>query len=84
MFLSAATLGFDQGRLELGDVRPTQELVLPPGSVPVTGDLAANWPWLDPGRDLRNLGLTADFPQSAALAVGQLGAGAGRWPRWAG
>lgn len=69
MFLSAATLGFDQGRLELGDVRPTQELVLPPGSVPVTGDLATNWPWLDPGRDLRNLGLTADFPQSAEVAA---------------
>lgn len=69
MFLSAATLGFDQGRLDLGDVHPTQELVLPAGTVPVTGDLAANWPWLDPGRDLRNMGLTVDFPQSAALAA---------------
>lgn len=69
MFLSAATLGFDQGRLELGDVRPTQELVLPAGTVPVTGDLAANWPWLDPGRDLRNMGLSVDFPQSAELAA---------------
>ncbi|MBX3284950.1 MAG: DUF4012 domain-containing protein [Actinobacteria bacterium] len=69
MFLSAATLGFDQGRLELGEVRPTQELVLPAGSVPVSGDLAANWPWLDAGRDLRNMGLTVDFPQSAELAA---------------
>lgn len=69
MFLSAAPLGFDHGRLELGEVRPTQELVLPAGSVPVAGDLAANWPWLDSGRDLRNMGLTADFPQSAALAA---------------
>ena len=69
MFLSAATLGLDNGRLDLGDVRPTETLVLPPGSVPVTGDLAVNWPWLDGGRDLRNMALTADFPQSAALAV---------------
>jgi hypothetical protein len=69
MFLSAATVGFDQGRLELGEVRPTQELVLPAGSVPVSGDLEANWPWLDTGRDLRNMGLTVDFPQSAALAA---------------
>lgn len=69
MFLSAAPLGFDSGRLELGEVRPTQELVLPAGAVPVSGDLQANWPWLDGGRDLRNLGLTPDFPQSAALAV---------------
>ena len=69
MFLSAATLGLDNGQLDLGDVRPTETLVLPAGSVPVTGDLAANWPWLDSGRDLRNMALTADFPQSAELAV---------------
>ncbi len=69
MFLSAATLGLNHGRLDLGDVRPTETLVLPAGSVPVAGDLAANWPWLDPGRDLRTMALTADFPQSAALAV---------------
>ncbi|CAN5804962.1 hypothetical protein BH10ACT1_BH10ACT1_33150 [soil metagenome] len=69
MFLSAATLGFDHGRLELGDVRPTEELVLPPGAVPVAGDLAANWPWLDGGRDLRNMALSVDFPQSAPLAA---------------
>lgn len=68
MFLSATSLAFDHGALELGDVRPTEELVLPAGAVPVTGDLDANWPWLDGGRDLRNMGLTADFPQSAALA----------------
>lgn len=69
MFLSATTLRFDAGTMVLGDVRPTQELVLPAGSVPVDGDLAVNWPWLDPGRDLRNLGLSADHPQSARLAA---------------
>lgn len=69
MFLSAAELGLSHGKLQLGEVRPTADLVVPAGSVPVTGDLARNWPWLDPGRDLRNLGLTADFPQSARLAV---------------
>ncbi|MCU1371512.1 MAG: hypothetical protein JWO77_2706 [Ilumatobacteraceae bacterium] len=69
MALSAAELAFDHGRMQLGDVRPTADLVLPPGSVPGTGDLAANWPWIDTGRDLRNVGLTADFPQSAALAA---------------
>jgi len=69
MYLSAASLGFDDGRLDLGDVRPTQELVLPAGAVPVGGDLAANWPFLDTGRDMRNMALSADFPQSAALAA---------------
>ena len=74
MFLSASVVRFADGRMTLSDVRPTQELVLPAGSVAVDGDLAANWPWLDPGRDFRNLGLTADFPQSAALA-------AAMWPK---
>lgn len=69
MFLSATSLGLDNGALQLGDVRPTEQLVLPAGAVPVTGDLARNWPWLDGGRDMRNMGLTADFPQSAALAA---------------
>lgn len=69
MFLTASVVRFDQGRLALGEVRPTQELVLPAGSVAVSDDLAANWPWLDPGRDFRNLALTADFPQSAAAAT---------------
>jgi hypothetical protein len=69
MYLSATELSFDQGSLELGDVQPTAELVLPEATVPVEGDLAENWPWLDHGRDLRTLGFTASFPQSAAIAV---------------
>jgi hypothetical protein len=69
MYLSAATVGFDRGRLDLGDVRPTAELVLPEGSVPVRGDLVRNWPWIDSGRDLRSLGFTADFPQNAPIAA---------------
>lgn len=69
MFLSASTLSFHDGSLGLGEVMPTAEYVLAEGAVPASGDLAANWPWIDGGRDLRNLGLTADFPQSAALAA---------------
>lgn len=69
MFLSAAEIGFDEGRLVLGEVRPTAELIAPEGAVAVEGDLGANWGWLDPGRDLRQLGVSADFPQSAEVAV---------------
>ncbi|WP_426573417.1 DUF4012 domain-containing protein [Aquihabitans sp. McL0605] len=69
MFLSASEVRFDHGSMSLGDVRPTADLVLPKGSITATGELAANWPWLNPARDLRNLGLSADFPQSAALGV---------------
>lgn len=69
MFLSAAELRFEDGKATLGEVRPTADLVLPEGTVTAEGDLQANWGWLDPGRDLRQLGVTADFPQSAATAV---------------
>ena len=69
MFLSASELHFEDGKATLGDVRPTADLVLPPGTVTAEGDLQANWGWLDPGRDLRQLGVTADFPQSASTAM---------------
>lgn len=69
MFLSASEIAFDRGSLTLGEVRPTAELIAPEGTVVAEGDLGANWGWIDPGRDLRQLGVSADFPQSAALAV---------------
>jgi hypothetical protein len=69
MYLSAAELGFADGSLRLGPVAPTAELVLPADAVPVDGDLAENWPWLDVGRDLRNLGFSADLPQVLEVAV---------------
>ncbi|MEJ7584593.1 MAG: DUF4012 domain-containing protein [Acidimicrobiales bacterium] len=67
MFLSASTITTQGGRLDLGDVRPTNDLVLGAG-VPVDGELAENWPWLEPGRDFRNLGLTPRFAISAEIA----------------
>lgn len=69
MFLSATTLDTSDGRLHLGRVQATDQLILPPESVPVVGDLARNWSWLDPSRDFRNLALTPDFPVSARLAA---------------
>lgn len=68
MFLSAGPLDAADGRLELGELAPTNELVLPEG-VPIDDtDLARNWSWLDPGADFRNLALTPRFPVSAAIA----------------
>jgi Protein of unknown function (DUF4012) len=77
MFLSAAELDVEDGRMRLGAVEPTEQLVLPEGTVPVSGDLETNWGWLDPANDFRNLALTADFPTSAELA-------AEMWPRTTG
>ena len=69
MYLSAAPLRFEDGHARLGEVQPTADLVLDPGVVVADGDLQANWGWLDPGRDLRQQGMSADFPQSAPLAI---------------
>lgn len=68
MFLSAAPLSVRAGAFDMGDVRPVADLVLPPGAVRAEGDMARNWKWLDVGRDPRQLGLSPDFPQSAAIA----------------
>lgn len=69
MWLSAGTLDASGGRLDLGDVRPTDDLVLAKGAVPVTDrDLARNWSWLDPAGDFRQLALTPRFDVTAALA----------------
>lgn len=69
MFLSAAPVGFADGAITLGDVRPSEELVLPAGAVADTGQVGANWPFLDAGRDFRSMGLTADFPQTGPIAA---------------
>jgi len=67
MYLSAGTLEITAGSLRLGEVEPTSDMILEE-PVPVEGDLAANWPWLAPGRDYRNLALSPSFPETAALA----------------
>ena len=40
-----------------------------------TGDMADRWGWLRPADDFRNLGVTPDFPSTAELARGHVGAG---------
>ncbi len=69
MWLTATTVDADAGTLRLGEVRPTDDLVVPKGTVPVTDpDLARNWNFLDPGHDFRQLALTPRFAVSAELA----------------
>ncbi len=70
MWLSATTLDTDRGSLTLGPVRPTDDLVVPRGKVPVTdADLARNWSFLDPGHDFRQMALTPRFSVSAEQAA---------------
>ena len=67
MFLSATTLTTEGGHLDIGDVRPTNRLVLDEG-VETPPELTQNYPWLNTGKDFRNLALSPQFPQSAEIA----------------
>ena len=55
-FLSVGVLTTRDGQLDLGEIKSTTAYPLPAGAVPVTGDLADNWGWLQPNAEWRNLG----------------------------
>lgn len=69
MPLSVGELEVAEGRLRLGEMRPVTDLPVPDGAVLPTGDLAARWGWLSPGREWRNLLLSPRFDVSAPLAA---------------
>lgn len=68
MFLTAGPLSFADGRVEVGQLEPTADLLLS-DPVPITGDLAERWGWLQPGKEWRNLGISPQFDVTAPLAV---------------
>jgi len=69
MFLSVGTATFADGGFTVSTFQPTPNVVLPPGGVPVTGDLAALWGWTHPGQEWRNLATTPRFDVTAPLAA---------------
>jgi len=70
MFLSAGELQTANGDFSLSEFRPTAGLKLAPEAAPPIEDedLAARWSSLIPNQEWRNLGVTARFDASAALA----------------
>ena len=68
MFLTAGPLTVVDGHIEVGRLEPTADLLLAE-SVPVKGDLADRWGWLQPGREWRNLGVSPRFDVTAPLAA---------------
>jgi hypothetical protein len=68
MFLTAGPLSFTDGRVEVGTLEPTADLLLEE-AVPVPGDLAERWGWMQPGREWRNLGVSPRFDVTAPLAA---------------
>ena len=77
-FVEAGIVTTGNGELHLSDMQPTASLTLPPGAVPVGGDLEARWGYLLPGEDLRNLGLTPQFDVNGPLAASMWKANTGQ------
>ena len=72
MFLSCAEMTVVDGKITIGDVQRTPDLVLPANAVPLTGDLTElghNWGFLQPSEEWRNLWVTPRFDVSAPLAA---------------
>jgi hypothetical protein len=69
MLLSAGVMTMADGKFDLGPMTDTGDLMVPAGAVPVTGDLAARWGWTDPSQEWRNLAMSPNFPENAALAA---------------
>ena len=69
MLLSVGVLTMDQGRFSLGEMKSVGEYELAPGAVPVTGDFAARWGWLEPTQDWRYLAMSPQFDVTGSLAA---------------
>src|SRR5207244_8808773 len=78
MFLSIGELTTSAGSLRLTGMSSVTEVPIPPG-VPVEGDLASRWGFIDPAADWRDLMLSPRFDASAQLAT-RMWAAAGRGP----
>ncbi len=68
MFLSAGELTTGPGGIVLGPMQTVTTITVPPG-VPLAGDLADRWGWLDPNQEWRNLMTSPRFDASAQLAA---------------
>ena len=68
-FLSVGVLSTADGSLHLGPVRSVVDFNLPDARVPLTGDLADRWGWLEPNREWRNLASSPRFDANAQLAT---------------
>ncbi|MGZ4689740.1 MAG: DUF4012 domain-containing protein [Acidimicrobiia bacterium] len=69
MLLSAGVMNMANGKFDLGPMTDTGDLMVAPGAVPVTGDLAARWGWTDPSQEWRNLAMSPRFADNAKLAA---------------
>lgn len=69
MFLSVGELTMEDGAFTVGAMRTVTDVAVPPGTVPLTGDYADRWGWLEPNVEWRNLMLSPRFDVNAPLAA---------------
>ena len=79
MFLQIGELEAGGGELRLVNIETAGAYPIPPGSVPLEGDLRDRWGWLHPNDDWRQLMLSPRFDVQAPLAA-QMWAATGRPP----
>ena len=68
-FLQIGMLTVDHGSLKLDAMRSFSDYPVPTGKVPLTGDFAGRWGFLNPNVEWRNLGSSPQFPSQAELAT---------------
>lgn len=69
MILSVGEMSIVDGEITVGELHESGSLVLPPGAVPISGDLAARWGWARPSEEWRSLAMTPRFDVTAELAA---------------
>jgi len=69
MFLMAGIVDVEDGTVTVGDFQPTGTLLLEDAVEITDPDLEANWGWMQPGREWRNLAASPRLPASAELAA---------------
>ena len=77
-FLQIGLLTIDHGSLKLDAMRSFSDYPVPKGEVPLTGDFADRWGFLEPNTEWRNLGSSPQFPSQAELASGMWKAATGK------
>ncbi len=79
MLLSAGELETGPDGVHLSTMRSVTDIPVPIGSVPLSGDLADRWGWLEPNVEWRNLLTSPRFDVAAPLAA-QMWVAAGNRP----
>lgn len=70
MFLSAGELLIENGRLSISEMKSASDIrLLDAGEIEVDPEIQSTWGWAQPGRDLRDIGVTPRFDASAELAA---------------